>query len=1016
MAAEHLYPSQYAIKKRAPSTETEQKEINRTTIPAQVTRSLRPRDADMSEQAWEQRAREQLPMTTNDYMAPLQHNLTEQFPARYVLREGETWEGNARYACNLRYLKPLLKAALQRARYCMAVDSTCRSDLPVLTMPLSRFAEVAEMVGAMYDPNLRGSQKEPPPQRVIFANLLDHMACEGLLRDLDATMSDVRRPGDVAALVNEVVGAMERAAGILRGRLGALALFVSPPGLMYWPRRPTFVYILLEVCKARRIEFAICAPNLRVDREDLRPDTLSYPAFFAAASRALVAIERSGNAQLTIDDAILYDHGMRMGRMAFDLDGNRIARESNVTEREAVRRYNWLVRTDKEIPVRAELAELTKQIGAWPAARTVERTIPQIHFASGIEPVKLSVGLRCIVAMEATNLKAEVDAAATTYAYWYQTRFATRTLAEVARELNCPLEAFCTSLGLGWNLEVIASEFSLTPMQTDKLLETIGEATVEEILALALAMGPTKFVAGPLALLVDIVIACDLTVFYSYLVLAQGQLRSLTRWGHLMTSKDQQDYSAQLERMRASVQHWLYSTLVFASGLFVGVDQCQPLHNSDQQIPRETAGFPLPQQIADLTLAEVEDFIAAMAPVLAPIFGAVGVCRYPTKPLATAVQMHMVSFSTYLRGRPSLAYPRVISSVLSGEVPHGYTTLKSERELGENLMGLLRARTRKACSLPREHGPVNWYSAPLSLEGVPFRFPWSQEFIRKAIRASTSAGPPIDPLYCFKCIAFPNRYWKEPLGWPRAKPVGRAPEVFNRQIQHLEPAQIPGWIEGAAQIRQRNLQSRITPFPRKSAWKPQRKMTMSGDMSIVQHDEINSVLGSTERARWEEHCLELEIANFPKWKRACELWSQPGWVSRRVALAVEDRVEIARQQAFAPTMLAPTMAMSLDRPISQPITINLPTHDLEPEPTGPSSSRSSPRSSQQQSGEHAPELTPNAALVQPIAELSLPEDLSDSETVTTEVSPRRRASVSTDNTEMIPDDITKERARRSSAQ
>ena len=69
----------------------------------------------MSEQAWEQRAREQLPMTTNNYMAPLQHNIAEQFLARYVLREGETWEANARYARNLRSLKPLLKAALQRA-------------------------------------------------------------------------------------------------------------------------------------------------------------------------------------------------------------------------------------------------------------------------------------------------------------------------------------------------------------------------------------------------------------------------------------------------------------------------------------------------------------------------------------------------------------------------------------------------------------------------------------------------------------------------------------------------------------------------------------------------------------------------------------------------------------------------------------------------------------------------------------------------------------------------------------
>ena len=115
-------------------------------------------------------------------------------------------------------------------------------------------------------------------------------------------------------------------------------------------------------------------------------------------------------------------------------------------------------------------------------------------------------------------------------------------------------------------------------------------------------------------------------------------------------------------------------------------------------------------------------------------------------------------------------------------------------------------------------------------------------------------------------------------------------------------------------------------------------------------------------------------------------------------------------------MLAPTMAMSLDRPISQPITINLPTHNLKPEPVGSSSSRTSPQTSQQHSGEHAAELTPNAALVQPIAELSLPESPSDSETVATEVSPRRRASVSTDNPEQNLDDATKERARRSSVQ
>ena len=74
--------------------------------------------------------------------------------------------------------------------------------------------------------------------------------------------------------------------------------------------------------------------------------------------------------------------------------------------------------------------------------------------------------------------------------------------------------------------------------------------------------------------------------------------------------------------MRASIQHWLYSTLVFASGLFVGVDQVQPLHNSDRQLPWKTAGILMPQQLADLILAEVEDFVRAMAAVLAFIFGA----------------------------------------------------------------------------------------------------------------------------------------------------------------------------------------------------------------------------------------------------------------------------------------------------------------------------------------------------------------------------------------------------------
>ena len=186
-------------------------------------------------------------------------------------------------------------------------------------------------------------------------------------------------------------------------------------------------------------------------------------------------------------------------------------------------------------------------------------------------------------------------------------------------------------------------------------------------------------------------------------------------------------------------------------------------------------------------------------------------------------------------------------------------------------MGLLRARTRKASPLPREHSPVNWYAAPLSIDGFPFRFPWSQEILRKIIRASMSASSNVDPLYFFKCITFPNWYWKEPVGSPRARPVGLTPNCLNHQIQHLDLARVPGWIESAAQVQQRNLKCRIAPLNRDPVWQPQGKMTMSGDMQLVMHDVVNSVLGSQARAEWEEQCLDIEIASFPKWKRACEL-------------------------------------------------------------------------------------------------------------------------------------------------
>ena len=185
----------------------------------------------------------------------------------------------------------------------------------------------------------------------------------------------------------------------------------------------------------------------------------------------------------------------------------------------------------------------------------------------------------------------------------------------------------------------------------------------------------------------------------------------------------------------------------------------------------------MPQQLADLTLAEVEDLVPVVAPVLIPIFGPLGLLRYPTKPVSMAVHFATVSISTYFQSSPPMDYEQVVRETLSGEVPQVYTT-KTVQQPEENMMGVVRARSRKATVLPREYGPVNWYNAPVGLHGQPFRFPWSADFIKIVINSSLRVSPNVRPDYKFKFIPVPNRYWKEPVGYPRAGPLGVAKSTW----------------------------------------------------------------------------------------------------------------------------------------------------------------------------------------------------------------------------------------------
>ena len=100
----------------------------------------------------------------------------------------------------------------------------------------------------------------------------------------------------------------------------------------------------------------------------------------------------------------------------------------------------------------------------------------------------------------------------------------------------------------------------------------------------------------------------------------------------------------------------------------MGVDQAQSIHNPETQLPNENAGFPMPQQLADLTLAEVEDLVPVVAPVLIPKFGPLGLLPHPTKLKSMAVQVATVPIGTYLQGSPPMSYEYTVHYFQSGEM------------------------------------------------------------------------------------------------------------------------------------------------------------------------------------------------------------------------------------------------------------------------------------------------------------------------------------------------------------
>ena len=119
--------------------------------------------------------------------------------------------------------------------------------------------------------------------------------------------------------------------------------------------------------------------------------------YIASVSKILQSVETTGNSQLTLDDAIYFDHGTRMAILMFDTEGERRLPEPTTAECEAIRLHNWMERGNKT-SIKTDLAELTAQMGKVSEVREVERAIPRVKFATDICLTKMSLVMKYIAA------------------------------------------------------------------------------------------------------------------------------------------------------------------------------------------------------------------------------------------------------------------------------------------------------------------------------------------------------------------------------------------------------------------------------------------------------------------------------------------------------------------------------------------------------------------------------------------------------------------------------------------
>ena len=182
--------------------------------------------------------------------------------------------------------------------------------------------------------------------------------------------------------------------------------------------------------------------------------------------------------------------------------------------------------------------------------------------------------------------------------------------------------------------------------------------------------------------------------------------------------------------------------------------------------------------MADLMLAEVEDLFSVLAPVLTPMKRAIGVLRYPAKPLCITFERLGVAVLSYLKIKmthSSRKYSKWIVLPSATNVYHDQVWVSTRGKSNGHIVDKSKKRVPY-----RERGPVNWHGALLHKDVLPIINAWKTAYGKNLLLRAYALS-----------VALSTRTtsWKwsrylharGPIGTQHAKPISFAERGYREQ-------------------------------------------------------------------------------------------------------------------------------------------------------------------------------------------------------------------------------------------